>query len=175
MPAVAATGEHEATAAGPVVIGAGHDVVVQPLPLVAADPVHEATGTLVVLLVEQLVVVYELPAPAAALVHEATGTLFATTAGGQVVVVQLLPPLAALPAHEATGTLVVLFVPHTVATYELPAFAVCGEQLETPTVGEIVGGGQVVVVQELAPVAADGVHDTTATLVVLLLLQLVVV
>ena len=169
------TGEHDATAPGPVVMGAGHDVVIQLLPDEAPDGVHEATGTFVVLLVEQLTAVYELPATAPALVHEATGTLFATFAGGQVVVVQLLPPLAPLPVQEATGTLLVLFVPHTVATYELPEFAVCGEQLETPTEGEIVGGGQVVVVQELAEVAADGVQEATPTLLVLPLPQVVVV
>ena len=42
---------------GPVVTGVGHVVVVHELALVAGDAVHEATGTELVLLLEQTVVV----------------------------------------------------------------------------------------------------------------------
>ena len=45
------------------------------MPELALDGVHEATGTLLVLFVEQVVVVQLLPELALTGVHEATGTL----------------------------------------------------------------------------------------------------
>ena len=57
MPDDAGIAVHVATPVGPVVRGVGQVVVVQALPLLAADAVHEATATLLVLLLEQVVVV----------------------------------------------------------------------------------------------------------------------
>lgn len=55
--ALAATAVHDATGVGPVVVAAGHVVVVKPLAAVGPLAVHVATATLVVLFVEQVVVV----------------------------------------------------------------------------------------------------------------------
>jgi hypothetical protein len=102
LPALAPAELHEATGVGPVLTGAGqvmvvqlfpdvgplavhvgappavvstgHVVVVQPFPEVAAIGVHEDTGTLVVLLVVQIVSVHALPAAAAPAEQLATGT-----------------------------------------------------------------------------------------------------
>ena len=58
MPAVGATGVQVCTAVGPLtIVAAGQVVVVQLLPAAAAEGVHEATATLLVLLVPQVVVV----------------------------------------------------------------------------------------------------------------------
>ena len=58
LPALAGVGVHEATLVGPLTnVSAGHVVVVQPLPGLAAEGLQDATATLVVLLVEQVVLV----------------------------------------------------------------------------------------------------------------------
>ncbi len=57
----------------------------------------------------------------------------------------------------------------------MPEFASTGVQLATPTHGVVLGAGQVVVVQLLPDVGDDAVHDTTGTLLVVLVLQDVVV
>jgi hypothetical protein len=80
----------------------------------APEAVHDATGTLLVLLLEQVVVVQLFDELAEAAVHEATGTFVVTTGAGHVVVVQLLLAWALLGEHEPTGTLVVLLVPQVV-------------------------------------------------------------
>ena len=53
----------------------------------AGEAVHDATGTELVLLLEQTVVVYAFPLLALASVQEATGTLLVTIGAGQVVFV----------------------------------------------------------------------------------------
>jgi hypothetical protein len=55
--ATGTTGVHEETGVGPVVIGAGQVVSVQPLPDDAADGVQDCTATFVVLLAVQIVAV----------------------------------------------------------------------------------------------------------------------
>jgi putative effector of murein hydrolase LrgA (UPF0299 family) len=84
------------------------------LAAIADSGVQLATGTLVVLLVEQLVCVQE------------------------------LPPLADWLLHVATGTLLVLFVPQTVAVQLLPELAATLVQLLTPVGPVVIGAGQVV-------------------------------
>jgi len=76
--------------------------------------VQEATGTLLVLLLEQVVVVQLLVELAEAAVHDAEGTSVVTTGAGHVVAVQLLLDWALLGEHEPTGTLVVLLLPQVV-------------------------------------------------------------
>ena len=77
---------------------------------------HDATGTLVVTAAAgQLVWVQLFNAVAAATAQVATGTLKASLLT-QVVVFQLLVPSPVAAVHEETGTLVVLFVPQSVAT-----------------------------------------------------------
>ena len=174
MPEVGATGEHELTGVGPVVIGAGHDVVVYEFPALAADTVHDATATFVVLLLEQVVVIHG-DAVGVFGVQDETGVGPVVTGAGQVVVVQPLPDDGPEAEHEPTGTFVALLVPHVVAVYELPLDAVIGVQLETPTGPVVIGAGHVVAVQLLPEVAADAVQEATGTLVLLLVLQVVVV
>ncbi len=103
------------TAVGPLsTSGVGQVVVVQPLPIVGPEGVHELTATLLVLLFEQLTVVQsgEL---AVAFVQEGTGTLVVVTAAGQVVVVQLLTEEGSDAVQFKTGTLVVVTIGQAVA------------------------------------------------------------
>lgn len=87
LPALAGVGVHEATLVGPLTnVSAGHVVVVQPLPGLAAEGLQDATATLVVLLVEQVVLVQLLPDAGPEPVHDATG-VGPLVASGQVVVV----------------------------------------------------------------------------------------
>jgi hypothetical protein len=62
-----------------VTIGAGQVVVVQALPAFAAEAVHVATGTLLVLFVPQVIVVQPLPALAVCGVQVATGIALVIT------------------------------------------------------------------------------------------------
>ena len=82
----------------------------------APDTVQEATGTLLVLLFEQVVVVQLFVELAEAAVHDAEGTFVVTTGAGHVVAVQPLLDWALLGEQELTGTFVVLFVPQVVWT-----------------------------------------------------------
>ena len=103
MPAFAATGVQDATGVGPVVIGAGQVVVVQLFPDDAADAEHEATGTLVVLLLPQTICTQPLPNAAVCAVHEETGTLAVMTVL-QVIVTQPLPALPVWPVQVPDWT-----------------------------------------------------------------------
>lgn len=88
MPAVGASGVHEATGVGPLtIVEPGQVVVVKLLPEVGPEGEHDATAVPVALLSEQAVAVQALPLVAAASVHEATGTLVVVIAAGHVVVV----------------------------------------------------------------------------------------
>ena len=105
MALVAGLAEHEDTFVGPLTTGsAGQVVVVYPLAEVGPVAVHEATATLLVLLVAQVVVTQLLPEAAAEPVHEATGTLLVVLTL-QVVVVQLLPaaPVAGVQEEALIG------------------------------------------------------------------------
>ena len=75
-----------------MITGAGQVVVVQLLAALAAEAVHVATGTFVVLFGVQMVAVQLLAALAADATHEAT-PVGPVDSGEQVVVVQLLPCL----------------------------------------------------------------------------------
>lgn len=87
LAALAGVGVHEATLVGPLTsVSGGQVVVVQPLPELGPEAVHEATAALVVLLVEQVVVVQPLPAAASEPVHDETG-VGPLVAVGQVVAV----------------------------------------------------------------------------------------
>ena len=75
------------------------------------------------------------------------------------------PPVALL-SGIATGTLVVVRIGQIVAVYKLPGAAATGVHDETGVSGELLLP-QVVVVQRLIAVPADGVQSATGTLVVL--------
>ena len=62
LAAVAKAGTHDGTGVGPVVIGPGQVVSVQPFPAEADDGVHVWTPTFAVLLLEQVMVSHPLPA-----------------------------------------------------------------------------------------------------------------
>ncbi len=83
---LAASGVHDRTGVGPVVIGAGQVVVVQAFDEEAVAAVQETTGTLLVLFVPQVIWVQPFDEVAVCGVQEATGTLAVVTTL-QVVVV----------------------------------------------------------------------------------------
>jgi len=147
-------------------------VVVQLLPADAAEAVHEATGTLLVLFVEQLVVVHWFPAAAVIGVQLCTG-VGPVVATLQVVAVQLFPAVADTGVHVCTPVFVTLAA-QVVAVQLLPDDAAIGVQVWTG-VGPVVTVGQVIVVHASAAVAVAGVHDCTGTLLVLFVLQVVAV
>lgn len=115
MPLVAATGVQvpPGSGVGPVVTGAGHVVVIQSGP-VGPEATHDATGTLLVLLVVHVVVIHG-NAIGMTGVHDETGAGPVVTAGGQEVSVQPLPDAAADGVHDCTATFVVLFAVQIVA------------------------------------------------------------
>jgi len=132
------------------------------------------TGTLVVLLLPQVVVVQLFPAFAEEPVHDATPVGPVVAGAGQVVVVQLLPDVAADAVHEATATLVVLLVEHVVVVQALPSEAVAAEQVGVGTL-VVTSGLQVTVVQLLPDVGPAAVQLDTGTFVVLTGAQVVAV
>ncbi len=78
---------HEATAVGPLsIVEPGQVVVTKLLSDVGFEGVQAATAVPVALLSAHTVVVQALPLAAVAPVHEATGTLVVVIAAGQVVV-----------------------------------------------------------------------------------------
>ena len=156
-------------------IGAGQVVVVQRLPEVGPEAVHEDTGTLVVTNGGQVVAVKLLPEAAATGVQLAIGVGPVTTGAGQVVAVQALPELAIAGVQDSTGTLVVLLGVQAVVVQALSAVAASGTQFCTPTGPVTTGAGQVVVVQALPDVGPLGVQLSTGALVVLFVPQVVAV
>jgi hypothetical protein len=120
------------TSVGPLSrISAGQVVVVQKLPGVAGEGVHELTATLELLLFEQLTEVQELPKLGPALVQDGTGTLFCTTGAGQLVSTQLSPKFGPETVQLATGMLVDTRVGQIVAVYMLVPSA--GTAVHEPT------------------------------------------
>lgn len=115
MPLLAAIGVQvpPANGVGPVVIGAGHVVVIHS-DAVGPDGTQEATGTFEVLFVEQLVVIHGNAAGVTG-VQDETGVGPVVTGAGQVVSVQLFPAAAGVGVHEDTATFVVLFAVQSVA------------------------------------------------------------
>lgn len=93
--------------------GAGQVVVTQ-LGFEGPEGTQDATGTLLVLLVEQVVVIHG-NATGVDGVHVETGVGPLVMAAGQVVSVQPLPELATDGVHDCTGTLLVLFAVQRVA------------------------------------------------------------
>ena len=113
LPELAATGVQVCTPTGAVVTGGGQLVVVQKFNPVAIDGEHEATGTLDVLFVVQVVAVHALPTVAPEFAQVCTGT-FVVVLAPQVTVIQGAPSVPSTGVHEATGTLVVMFAPQLV-------------------------------------------------------------
>jgi hypothetical protein len=172
----AATGTHDATGVGAVVMGAGQLVVVQRLAAVGPDAVHASTGTLGLLLVPQTMSTQPLAALAVCGVHESTG-VFAVVTIEHVVPTQLLAALGGSGTQVPACTgLFVTTVEQLVCWWPLASVAGAGVH-DATLVGPLstVGAGQVVVVQRFPAFAPEATHELTATLLVLLFEQLMVV
>lgn len=176
FPPEAGIGVHDATGVGPVVIGAGHVVVVHWLPAVGPDAEHQRTGMSLVLFGWQSVSIQPLLELADCGVHDCTPTHGDITEV-QVVVVQLFPAFGPEGTQVPGCTAVwVLEVEQTVCWWPFRSVAGLGVQVCT-TVGPLStsGAGQVVAVQLLPELAAEAAHELTATLLVLLFEQVTVV
>ena len=124
----------------------------------------------VITVVLQVLVVKLLPAFGTVTdVHDATGTLVVVIGGGHVVVVCELPLVGPDGLHEATGTLVVTIGDGQLVVIQLlPLVAVTGLQVATGTFNVCTGAGQVMVIQGVDVGTPDGVQLSTKLLAKLL-------
>jgi len=123
-------------------------------------------------LVEQVVALYALLSLAAEFVHDATGTLVVVEVLHEVDT-KLLPDTAADVVQLAVGVgPVVTGDGQDVATQLLPEVAGLAVQLATGTLFVVIGVGQVTVIQ-FGAVPITWVHEATGTLVVITGLQLI--
>jgi putative effector of murein hydrolase LrgA (UPF0299 family) len=175
LPTVAGVTVQEATATGPITSGVGQVVVVQLFPRVGPEGAHDRTGTSSRSFVPQTISTQAFDALAVCGVHEGTGTV--ARAVLQVVPTQPFARLGGsgtqVPACTGVDVVTVL---QSVRLYPLARVAGSAVQ-DATTVGPLnsVSGGQVVVTKSFASVGDVGVHEATATLVVLFVPQVVLV
>jgi hypothetical protein len=158
----------------PLPLTTGQVVVVQPLPALAALGVHEATGTLVVLLVVQFVAVQALPSDAGDWTHVCTGTL-EVLFDVQAVFVQLLPALGTDALQVCTATFTVSFWVQVVVFQLLPALATGSGTHDDTGVGPVLTTGQLVVTQLLPALPGLATQLPVGTFSVLFGVQVVTV